>query len=88
MPMHKASARVGAVVLLGVILLGTVAFFFSNAGQLFRTYRMDVLFARDHGHALMRAFAQTVDGQFQTLSAKVLGTEPPQLLDESLARDS
>ena len=30
----------------------------------------DVLFARDHGHALMRAFAQTVDGQFQTLSAK------------------
>jgi pyruvate dehydrogenase E1 component len=29
----------------------------------------DVLFARDHGHALMRAFAQTVDGQFQTLSA-------------------
>jgi pyruvate dehydrogenase E1 component len=30
----------------------------------------DVLFARDHGHALARAFAQTVDGQFQTLSAK------------------
>jgi pyruvate dehydrogenase E1 component len=30
----------------------------------------DVLFARDHDHALMRAFAQTVDGQFQTLSAK------------------
>ena len=30
----------------------------------------DVLFARDHGHALMRAFADTVDGQFQTLSAK------------------
>jgi len=30
----------------------------------------DVLFARDHGHALMRAFAATVDGQFQTLSAK------------------
>jgi pyruvate dehydrogenase E1 component len=30
----------------------------------------DVLFARDHGHALMRAFARTVDGQFQTLSAK------------------
>src|SRR5450631_1331997 len=30
----------------------------------------DVLFARDHGHALMRAFAQRVDGQFQTLSAK------------------
>ncbi|HEX2542519.1 MAG TPA: alpha-ketoglutarate dehydrogenase [Caldimonas sp.] len=30
----------------------------------------DVLFARDHGQALMRAFAQTVDGQFQTLSAK------------------
>ena len=29
-----------------------------------------MLFARDHGHALMRAFAQTVDGQFQTLSAK------------------
>jgi pyruvate dehydrogenase E1 component len=29
----------------------------------------DVLFARDHGHALMRAFAQTPDGQFQTLSA-------------------
>ncbi len=30
----------------------------------------DVLFARDRGHALMRAFAETVDGQFQTLSAK------------------
>jgi pyruvate dehydrogenase E1 component len=30
----------------------------------------DVLFARDHGHALMRAFAHTVDGEFQTLSAK------------------
>ncbi len=30
----------------------------------------DVLFARDRGHALMRAFANTVDGQFQTLSAK------------------
>jgi len=30
----------------------------------------DVLFARDHGHALMRAFARTVDGEFQTLSAK------------------
>ena len=30
----------------------------------------DVLFARDHGHALMRAFADTVDGEFQTLSAK------------------
>ncbi|HEY0264367.1 MAG TPA: pyruvate dehydrogenase (acetyl-transferring), homodimeric type, partial [Granulicella sp.] len=30
----------------------------------------DVLFARDRGHALMRAFARTVDGQFQTLSAK------------------
>ena len=30
----------------------------------------DVLFARDHGQALMRAFAHTVDGQFQTLSAK------------------
>ena len=30
----------------------------------------DSLFARDHGHALMRAFAHTVDGQFQTLSAK------------------
>ena len=29
----------------------------------------DMLFARDTGHALMRAFAQTVDGQFQTLSA-------------------
>ena len=29
----------------------------------------DVLFARDHGDALMRAFAHTVDGQFQTLSA-------------------
>ena len=29
----------------------------------------DLLFARDHGHALMRAFAHTVDGQFQTLSA-------------------
>jgi pyruvate dehydrogenase E1 component len=30
----------------------------------------DVLFARDHSHALMRAFAHTVDGEFQTLSAK------------------
>ncbi|MEO7336265.1 MAG: pyruvate dehydrogenase (acetyl-transferring), homodimeric type, partial [Caldimonas sp.] len=30
----------------------------------------DVLFARDHDHALARAFAHTVDGQFQTLSAK------------------
>jgi pyruvate dehydrogenase E1 component len=30
----------------------------------------DVLFARDKSHALMRAFAHTVDGQFQTLSAK------------------
>ena len=30
----------------------------------------DVLFARDHGHALTRAFTHTVDGQFQTLSAK------------------
>ena len=30
----------------------------------------DVLFARDHDHALMRAFAHAVDGQFQTLSAK------------------
>ncbi len=30
----------------------------------------DTLFARDHDHALMRAFAHTVDGQFQTLSAK------------------
>jgi pyruvate dehydrogenase E1 component len=29
-----------------------------------------VLFARDHDHALARAFAHTVDGQFQTLSAK------------------
>jgi len=29
----------------------------------------DVLFARDKSHALMRAFARTVDGQFQTLSA-------------------
>jgi pyruvate dehydrogenase E1 component len=29
----------------------------------------DVLFARDRNHALMRAFAHTVDGQFQTLSA-------------------
>ena len=27
----------------------------------------DVLFARDHDHALMRAFAHTVDGEFQTL---------------------
>ena len=27
----------------------------------------DVLFARDHDHALARAFAHTVDGQFQTL---------------------
>ena len=30
----------------------------------------DVLFARDHGHAIAQAFSQTVDGQFQTLSAK------------------
>ncbi|MCB1587862.1 MAG: pyruvate dehydrogenase (acetyl-transferring), homodimeric type, partial [Xanthomonadales bacterium] len=29
----------------------------------------DVLFARDHEGALLRAFAQTVDGQFQTFSA-------------------
>nr|HET7858353.1 pyruvate dehydrogenase (acetyl-transferring), homodimeric type [Caldimonas sp.] len=29
----------------------------------------DVLFARDKSQALMRAFARTVDGQFQTLSA-------------------
>ncbi|WCM88876.1 alpha-ketoglutarate dehydrogenase [Acidovorax sp. NCPPB 3576] len=29
----------------------------------------DALLARDHGHALARAFAQTVDGEFQTLSA-------------------
>ncbi|MBV9891678.1 MAG: pyruvate dehydrogenase (acetyl-transferring), homodimeric type, partial [Rhizobacter sp.] len=29
----------------------------------------DVLFARDKSQALMRAFAHTVDGQFQTLSA-------------------
>src|SRR4030095_16139303 len=27
-------------------------------------------FAREHAQALMRAFAQTFDGQFQTLSAK------------------
>ncbi len=29
----------------------------------------DALLARDHGHAISRAFAQTVDGEFQTLSA-------------------
>ncbi|XAH22486.1 alpha-ketoglutarate dehydrogenase [Xylophilus sp. GW821-FHT01B05] len=29
----------------------------------------DALLARDHGHAITRAFAQTVDGEFQTLSA-------------------
>jgi pyruvate dehydrogenase E1 component len=29
----------------------------------------DALFARDHTHALVRAFARTVDGQFQTFSA-------------------
>ncbi len=29
----------------------------------------DVLFARDHSGELLRAFAQTVDGQFQTFSA-------------------
>ncbi|MET3448143.1 alpha-ketoglutarate dehydrogenase [Ralstonia sp. 1138] len=29
----------------------------------------DALFARDHSGALLRAFAQTVDGQFQTFSA-------------------
>jgi pyruvate dehydrogenase E1 component len=29
----------------------------------------DALLARDHGHAIARAFAQTVDGEFQTLSA-------------------
>ena len=30
----------------------------------------DGLFARDHGGALARAFAETVDGQFQTFAAK------------------
>ena len=40
----------------------------------------DVLFARDHGHALMRAFAHTVDGQFQTLSAKDGALQPRGLL--------
>jgi len=29
----------------------------------------DALLARDHSHAISRAFAQTVDGEFQTLSA-------------------
>ncbi|MDF3882613.1 alpha-ketoglutarate dehydrogenase [Cupriavidus basilensis] len=29
----------------------------------------DALLARDHDHAISRAFAQTVDGEFQTLSA-------------------
>jgi len=29
----------------------------------------DLLFARDHGGELLRAFSKTVDGQFQTLSA-------------------
>jgi pyruvate dehydrogenase E1 component len=29
----------------------------------------DALFARDHSHALLRAFASTVDGQYQTLGA-------------------
>ncbi|MEO8059426.1 MAG: alpha-ketoglutarate dehydrogenase [Burkholderiales bacterium] len=29
----------------------------------------DALLARDHGHAIAQAFAQTVDGEFQTLSA-------------------
>lgn len=29
----------------------------------------DALLARDHDHAIIRAFAQTVDGEFQTLSA-------------------
>ncbi|MCA0392525.1 MAG: alpha-ketoglutarate dehydrogenase [Proteobacteria bacterium] len=30
----------------------------------------DALFARDHGHALLRRFADTVDGEYQTLGAK------------------
>jgi pyruvate dehydrogenase E1 component len=30
----------------------------------------DALFERDHSNALIQAFAQTVDGEFQTLSAK------------------
>ncbi|MEO1330134.1 MAG: alpha-ketoglutarate dehydrogenase [Pseudomonadota bacterium] len=30
----------------------------------------DVLFARDHNHALLRRFAATVDGKYQTLGAK------------------
>jgi pyruvate dehydrogenase E1 component len=30
----------------------------------------DALFERDHSNALIKAFAQTVDGEFQTLSAK------------------
>ena len=29
----------------------------------------DALFARDHNHALLRRFAETVDGQYQTLGA-------------------
>ncbi|MCM2248618.1 pyruvate dehydrogenase (acetyl-transferring), homodimeric type, partial [Klebsiella pneumoniae] len=29
----------------------------------------DALFARDHHHALLRRFAETVDGQYQTLGA-------------------
>ena len=29
----------------------------------------DALFARDHSHALLRQFAETVDGQYQTLGA-------------------
>ncbi len=40
----------------------------------------DALFARDTGRALARAFAQTVDGQFQTLAAKDGALQPRGLL--------
>ena len=40
----------------------------------------DVLFARDRGHALMRAFAQTVDGEFQTLVGQGRRVQPRGLL--------
>ena len=40
----------------------------------------DGLFARDHDGALARAFARTVDGQFQTFAAKDGALQPRALL--------
>jgi pyruvate dehydrogenase E1 component len=40
----------------------------------------DALFARDPRHALLRAFAQTVDGQFQTLRRQRRRLQPRALL--------